>query len=93
MALLVHLFVICFHCYLKGSNTGVNISVNVETLIYRHINRSYQRNKYKTNILLFWEYNQYRELWFKLTKKRQEVVQKYWYLLPGFDPKNEFGWQ
>ena len=44
---------ICFHWYLKRSNTGVNTSVNIETLIYRYINRNYQRNKYKTNKLLF----------------------------------------
>ena len=35
----------------------------------------------KSNLLFLQRYNWYWRIWFKLTKNRQKVLQRYWYLL------------
>ena len=46
------------------------------------INEKSQINRdQKSNLLFLQQYNWYWRIWFKLTKNRQKILQRYWYLL------------
>ena len=45
-----------------------------------NMNGKYQRNKHQKSNILFQWHDKYWSLWFKLTKNRQNVIQKHWYL-------------
>ena len=51
----------------------------LESKSFKHINGRHRCQK--SNLLLFQWHDQYQKLRFKLTKNRQKVAQKHWYLL------------